>query len=149
MTTHVEYPTGHHAEAHGTAEQFLVPVGRVLFAAIFILAPLAHFAPSTIAYAASQGVPMAGLVVPASGLLAFAGGVSVALGFHTRVGAWLIVVFLIPVTLMMHRFWAVHDPAMAQIQQAMFMKNLAMLGAALLIAHFGAGPKSLDARHHA
>jgi uncharacterized membrane protein YphA (DoxX/SURF4 family) len=32
------------------------------------------------------------------------------------------------------------------MQQAMFMKNLSMLGGALLIAHFGAGPLSLDAR---
>jgi putative oxidoreductase len=35
---------------------------------------------------------------------------------------------------------------MAQMQQAFFMKNLAMLGAALLVAYFGAGPFSLDAR---
>jgi putative oxidoreductase len=47
---------------------------------------------------------------------------------------------------MMHRFWAVSDPMAARIQQLMFMKNLSMLGGALLIAHFGAGPVSLDAR---
>ena len=34
----------------------------------------------------------------------------------------------------------------AQIQQVMFMKNLSMLGAALLISYFGAGPLSFDAR---
>jgi putative oxidoreductase len=28
----------------------------------------------------------------------------------------------------------------------MFMKNLSMLGAAILIAYFGAGPLSLDSR---
>jgi putative oxidoreductase len=50
------------------------------------------------------------------------------------------------VTLMMHNFWAIADPQMAQLQQGMFMKNLSMLGGALLIAHFGAGPVSLDAR---
>jgi len=38
------------------------------------------------------------------------------------------------------------DPNMAQMQQIMFMKNLSMLGAALLIAHFGSGPLSLDNR---
>jgi putative oxidoreductase len=36
---------------------------------------------------------------------------------------------------------------MQQIQMVMFMKNVAMLGGALLISQFGAGPLSLDARH--
>jgi putative oxidoreductase len=35
---------------------------------------------------------------------------------------------------------------MAQIQMILFMKNVSMLGAALLISQFGAGPFSLDAR---
>jgi len=61
-------------------------------------------------------------------------------------GAWLIVVFLVPVTFTMHAFWAVQDPMMHQFQMAMFMKNIALLGAALLITQFGAGPVSLDAR---
>jgi len=42
--------------------------------------------------------------------------------------------------------WAVADPMMAQLQRAMFFKNLSMLGGALLITHFGAGPMSLDER---
>jgi putative oxidoreductase len=46
----------------------------------------------------------------------------------------------------MHKFWTVSDPMMAQIQMVMFMKNVSMLGGALLISHFGAGPISLDAR---
>jgi putative oxidoreductase len=50
------------------------------------------------------------------------------------------------VTLAMHAFWAMPDPMMRMMQQAMFMKNLAMLGGALLIAYFGAGPVSLDER---
>jgi putative oxidoreductase len=47
---------------------------------------------------------------------------------------------------MMHKFWAVTDPMMAQIQMILFMKNVSMLGGALLISQFGAGPLSLDAR---
>jgi len=46
----------------------------------------------------------------------------------------------------MHNFWAVHDPLMGQIQMIMFMKNISMLGGALLISQVGAGPFSLDAR---
>ena len=45
---------------------------------------------------------------------------------------------------MMHAFWNVTDPMMMQMQMAIFMKNMAMLGAALLITYFGAGPMSID-----
>lgn len=128
--------------------EYVVPAGRALFAAIFLVAPLSHFSRQTIGYAASHGVPLAGLVVPLSGLLALAGGLSILLGYRAKIGAWLVVLFLVPVTLMMHNFWAVTDPMMATMQQVMFMKNLSMLGGAFLIAYFGAGPFSLDARRH-
>jgi len=71
---------------------------------------------------------------------------SILLGYRAKLGAWLIVLFLIPVTLMLHKFWTVQDPMMAQIQMVLFMKNVSMLGGALLISQFGAGPFSLDAR---
>jgi len=120
--------------------------GRVLFALIFILSGISHFLHSTIEYAASQGVPMASLMVPLSGAIAVAGGLSIAAGYRARWGAILIVVFLIPVTLSMHKFWTVADPAMQQMQMAHFMKNVALLGAALLISYFGSGPLSVDNR---
>ena len=122
----------------------LVPVARLLFAAIFLMSAPGHFQAGTIAYAAQQGVPFASILVPLSGILALAGGLSVLLGWHARAGAWLLVVFLVPVTLAMHAFWAVSDPTMRMFQQAFFMKNLAMLGGALGIAYWGAGPVSLD-----
>ena len=105
-----------------------------------------HFSKQAIAFAASQGVPFAALVVPLSGVLALAGGLSILLGYRAKIGAWLIALFLIPVSLMMHKFWTVHDPMMAQMQMVMFMKNVAILGGALLITQFGARPLSLDAR---
>jgi putative oxidoreductase len=46
----------------------------------------------------------------------------------------------------MHKFWGITDPMTAQIQMIMFMKNVSMLGGALLISQFGSGPLSLDAR---
>jgi putative oxidoreductase len=105
-----------------------------------------HFSAGTIGYATSQGVPLASIAVPLAGLIALTGGLSILLGYRARLGAWLIVLFLVPVTVMMHNFWAVTDPNAAQMQQIMFMKNLSMLGAALMIAHFGSGPLSLDDR---
>lgn len=126
--------------------RYVVPIGRVLFAAIFLVAAPAHFMGETIGHAIVHGIPLAKVAVPLSGIMAAVGGLSVALGYRTRLGAWLLVVFLVPVTFMMHDFWAVTDPAAAELQQIMFMKNVSMLGGALLLAYFGAGPMSLDAR---
>jgi putative oxidoreductase len=47
---------------------------------------------------------------------------------------------------MMHKFWTVSDPMMAQFKWSCFYENVSMLGGALLISHFGAGPLGLDAR---
>ena len=124
---------------------YLAPTGRVLYSAIFLVAGASHFSPAMIGYAAAQGVPLPSIAVPLSGIIAFVGGLSIALGYKARWGAWLLVLFLVPVTLMMHRFWGLSDPQAAQLQQAMFMKNLALLGAALLIAVVGSGPRSLEA----
>jgi putative oxidoreductase len=124
----------------------VVVLGRFLFALIFLMAGANHFNKQTIGYAASQGVPLAAIAVPLSGVLAILGGLSILLGYRAKLGAWLIVLFLIPVTLMMHKFWTVSDPMMAQIQMVMFMKNVSMLGGALLVSQFGSGPFSLDAR---
>ena len=134
------------AEATSFGQGAVVVLGRLLFAVIFVMAGANHFNKQTIGYAASQGVPLASIAVPLSGVLAIVGGLSILLGYRAKLGAWLIVLFLIPVTLMMHKFWTVSDPMMAQIQMVMFMKNVSMLGGALLISHFGAGPFSLDAR---
>jgi putative oxidoreductase len=129
--------------------KYIVLLGRICFAAIFIFAAPGHFKAQEIAYAAQAGVPFASLAVPVSGLMALAGGLSIALGYRAKIGAWLLVLFLVPVTVTMHNFWAVTDPMMAQMQMAMFMKNVGLLGGALLLSYFGAGPASLDARRQA
>jgi putative oxidoreductase len=129
------------------SKRILAPIGRVLFGIIFVLASFQHFTKEAIGYAASQGTPLANIAVPFSGALALVGGLSIILGYRAKLGAWLIVIFLAAVTLFMHRFWMMSDPIMMRVQQAMFMKNLSMLGGALLIAYHGAGPISFDARH--
>ncbi len=123
---------------------YIVLLGRILYSAIFLMSAPGHFTAATIAYSAGKGVPMASISVPLSGAIALLGGLGILLGFKARYGAWLIVIFLVPVTFMIHDFWTVSDPMMRQMQQINFMKNLAMLGAALLIAHFGSGPLSVD-----
>jgi len=125
--------------------RYAVLAGRQLFSIVFIVASAGHFNAETIASAARHGVPVPELLVPLSGIVALLGGLSLLLGFQTRLGAWLLVIFLVPVTVMMHNFWASHDPLTHEIERMMFLKNVTMLGAALFISYFGAGPLSLDA----
>jgi putative oxidoreductase len=126
--------------------KFLVLLGRILFSLIFLNTLIGHFSSSTVEYAAGAGVPLPSVLVPLSGIIAFLGGVSILLGYKAKIGAWLIVIFLIPVSVMMHNFWAIQDAAAAQTEMTNFMKNLSMLGGALFIAYFGSGPLSLDSR---
>lgn len=123
--------------------KYLVLLGRILFGAIFVISGPQHFFAKTIAYGASQGVFMPDLLVPCSGVLALLGGLSILLGYKARYGALLLIIFLVPVTLVMHRFWGPMDPGMSQLQQIMFLKNASMLGGALLIYYFGSGPMSM------
>ena len=127
----------------GKQMKYLVVLGRLFYSAIFIMAGPAHFTKADIAYGASQGVPLASIVVPLSGVIALLGGLSILTGYKARYGAWLLVLFLVPVTVIMHNFWAITVPTEKAMQQIMFMKNLSMLGAAMLIAYFGSGPLSL------
>ncbi|RBL89623.1 DoxX family protein [Chitinophaga flava] len=123
----------------------IVPLlGRILFALIFVMSGISHVGGAGVEYAASAGVPAANFLVRVAGLLSLIGGLSVLLGYKAKVGAWLVIVFLIPVTFAIHRFWGIADPMAAQMQMANFMKNVALVGSALLIAYFGAGPLSLD-----
>lgn len=121
-------------------------LGRIFFSLIFITSGFSHFSSGTIDYAANAGVPFPGFLVPASGALAILGGLSILFGYRAKLGAWAIIAFLIPVTLTMHAFWMISDPAAAQLQQVMFLKNLSMLGGAFAFSYFGAGAYSIDAR---
>jgi putative oxidoreductase len=126
------------------ANGLIALLGRFLFVLVFLISGPRHFMSQTIAYAASQGVPMASIAVPISGLLALAGGLSILLGYRAKIGAWMIALFLLGITPMMHKFWGVSDPMAYQMQFVMFMKNVSMFGAALLISQVGSGPWSLD-----
>jgi putative oxidoreductase len=127
--------------------KYLIPIGRFLFSLIFLMTIMSHFKKETVDYAASQGVPLASFLVPFSAIIAFAGGLSITLGFQTKAGAVLIILFLLPVTFFMHAFWKEADPMKMQMQMANFLKNTSLLGAAILICWFGAGPISFDEKN--
>jgi putative oxidoreductase len=94
--------------------------GRQLFSMIFIIASAGHFNSQTIESAVRHGVPLPDLLVRLSRVIALVGGLSVLFGYHARVGGWLLVIFLVPVTLVMHNFWAAPDAMAFQLEEACF-----------------------------
>jgi len=123
----------------------LVLIGRVLFSAIFIGSGVQHIthAETMSPHAAARGVPAPNVMVRLGGAVVLIGGISVLLGAYARLGAALLVVFLIPTALTMHNYWTLTDPVAKANDQAHFFKDLALAGAALLIWCFGSGPFSL------
>jgi uncharacterized membrane protein YphA (DoxX/SURF4 family) len=116
-------------------------IGRILFAAIFIGSGYGHLtkAKAMGGYAKSMGVPAAEFMTVLSGIMILVGGILVIFNFEMFYGALLIFLFLVPTAFMMHAFWKVQDPAVKQVQQVMFMKNMSMAGAALMIMCFTYG----------
>jgi putative oxidoreductase len=78
--------------------ELLVPLGRLLFSAMFIQSGIRHLRQraSMAAYARSMGAPLPDLMVPLTGVMILLGGISVLLGVYARAGAWLLVLFLVP-----------------------------------------------------
>ena len=110
-------------------------LGRVLYGGFFILGGINHFTHLGMmsGFSASKGVPAAKAAVIASGLLIVIGGASIVLGCSPEIGVACIVLFLLPVTFLMHAYWKETDPMQQISQRVNFQKNVALLGAALLV----------------
>ncbi len=84
-------------------------------------------------YAAAKNVPMPDLAVTATGVALTIGGASILLGIKPKVGALAIAGFLAGVSPIMHDFWKAEDPNQRQNDMVNFMKNMALLGAAMAL----------------
>lgn len=84
-------------------------------------------------YASSKGVPMAGLAVAITGLMILSGGLGILLGVYIQLSVLLLAIFLVFVTFKMHNFWAATDPNIKMMEMVNFYKNMALLGAVLMI----------------
>ncbi len=111
-------------------------LGRLLFSALFLRSAYNHFtqAKAMAGYAQAVGhVPFPAAAVVGSGAMLLLGGLSILLGFHPRIGAGLLFLFLVPVAFIMHGYWRVQDPMARAGDAAQFWKNIALAGAALYI----------------
>ena len=119
-------------------------LGRLLLATIFVLSGLnkiTNFS-NTEAYMASKELPAVPVLLVLTIIIELGGGLMIALGLKARWAALAIFLFIIPVTLVFHPFWAV-EPAQMQAQMINFLKNLAIMGGMLYVVVCGPGRFSL------
>ncbi|MEO1673201.1 MAG: DoxX family protein, partial [Cyanobacteria bacterium J06631_2] len=81
----------------------------------------------------AQGMPLTSFLLVGAIALEILGGLSVLLGIKARWGAAMLVIFLVPATLIFHTDFS------TELEQAMFLKNLAMLGGLLMLIQHGGG----------
>ena len=132
-----------------TLQGIVAVLGRVLLCTIFFMAAVGNKIPNFQAvagYMAKEGVPAPQVMLAGAIVFLIAGSLSVILGYKARIGATLLLVFLVLATYYFHDFWTLSDPQARQEQMIQFMKNLGLMGAMLLVIANGTGPMSLDER---
>ena len=123
-------------------------LGRMIFGGFFAYSGINHLQNSAgmAQYAGAKGVPAPQQAVQATGVMLLAGGLSIIAGLKPRQGLALIIAFLVPVSFQMHRFWEEQDPQQRQMEMIQFMKNMALVGAALALMNVEEPwPASIDA----
>ena len=116
-------------------DNYLSLLARVFLSAIFIWSGINKILHPVITQEnmSAHGMPLTLVFLVAAIALEILGGLSVLLGIKTRWGAAMLIIFLIPATLIFH-----HDLS-TELEQAMFFKNLAMLGGLLMLIQYGGG----------
>ena len=122
-----------------TLEKSFDLAGRILISAMFLIAGLAKVTAyaGTLGYMQSKGVP--GALLPLVIALEMLGAVAIILGYRTRIVAAVLAVFTVAAAVLFHG-------GGDQVQQLLFMKNIAIAGGFLLLVARGGGEWSLDAR---
>ena len=129
-------------------DNYLSLFARIFISAIFIWSGVNKIINpvATQENMSAHGMPLTLVFLVAAIALEILGGLSVLLGIKTRWGAAMLIIFLIPATLIFHTDLG------TEIEQAMFLKNLAMLGGLLMLIRYGGGSMVLlrakDKRSH-
>jgi putative oxidoreductase len=108
-------------------------VGRVLISVMFIMAGYSKIGgyEGTQGYMESMGVP--GSLLPVVIALELLGGIAVLIGYQTKIAAFLLGGFTFLAAIIFHSDFS------QQMQMILFMKNLAISGAFLLLFVHGPG----------
>ena len=131
-------------EAHDNDLTIVSPAigltARILFTLIFFLSGITHFtAMQDYINLMPAPIPFRAFWVTISAVVELIGAAMILFNYRPRLGAWLIVIFLIPVTIVVHgtAMVTLSDPVMRGVNVSMFLKGLAMIACALFITQSG------------
>src|SRR5487761_1485410 len=113
---------------------------RILFTLIFFPSGVTHIT-SMRSYIdlMPAAIPWRAFWVITSAGVELAGAAMILFNYRPRLGGWLLVLFLVPVTIVVHgtAMLTLADPVMRAVNVSMFLKGLAMIACALFITQFG------------
>lgn len=117
------------------AAGLIVLVGRIVFSIQFLAGAFAHFkmGDQMSGYARQMGAPAPALGGWPAGVWMLVGGLSVLLGVWPDIGALMIAAWGIPTAWWIHGWWRYEDEETQQTQQNLFMRNLAFIGAGIVM----------------
>jgi putative oxidoreductase len=121
--------------------------GRILIAVIFLISgffKVGAYA-QMVGYATAVHLPAPGAAIAAAAAVELGCGLAILVGFRTRFAAWLLFLYLLPVSYFFHNFWAVQGQEQ-QMQMVNFLKNMAIMGGLLVLSVNGAGAYSVDGK---
>ncbi|NET36179.1 MAG: DoxX family protein [Cyanothece sp. SIO1E1] len=120
--------------------KYIPLAARICLSSIFLKAGINH----TLGFSGFQqaiagaGLPFASLLAVGTIIFLLTGSLSLLLGYKIRIGATLLILFLIPATLVFHNF-------LVDLNETNnFLKNLGLMGGLLMLIHAGTGAVSLD-----
>src|ERR1700683_4849483 len=128
-----------------SSSSFTPLAGRILMSVLFLISGFFKIGGDSQVggYSTAKSVPMASVPIACAAVIELACGLAILVGFQTKIAAWILFLYLIPVTYFFHNFWAMQG---AEDRKSMinFLKNVAIMGGLVILATYGAGPYSID-----
>lgn len=126
--------------------QFGFFVARLLLATVFIFAGISKFLnpEPALTLMALKGVSNPHLLLYLAITIEIVGALSLILGWKTRWGAFVLVVFVIIMNYLMLQFWNEPEGPVRQAEMMNFFKNLSLIGGLLYLLFVGPGRIAID-----
>ncbi len=140
------------------ANNVVILIGRILLAAMFIMSGLGKFLDpaATTGMIAQAGFPAPAALNYLAGLFELVAGLAILIGLYTSIAAYALAAFCIFAGLVFHGGAIVvpgfpdgANAMLSMFNQLLMMKNFTIAGGFLVLAAFGPGAFSLDARRRA
>lgn len=122
--------------------EYIALAARICLSLIFFKAGISHLTGFSgfVELIGSQGLPLPAVLAVGTIVFQLLGAIFLLLGYQTKLGSILLIVFLIPASLMFHN--PIADPS----QWNDFLKNIGLIGGLLMVIYAGAGALSIDGK---